>query len=51
MGQSEDIRTWSEWTMQDVGGSLVGDMVFTMGVYRLELKLTNAESRTLPDDS
>ena len=30
--------------MQDVGGSLVGDMVFTMGVYRLELMLTNAES-------
>jgi hypothetical protein len=35
--------------MQDVGGSMVGDMVFTMGVYRLTQ--TNADPRTLDDDS
>ena len=33
--------------MQDVGGSMVGDMVFTMGVYRLELTHTNANPRAL----
>jgi hypothetical protein len=33
--------------MHYVGGSMVGDMVFTMGVYRLELTHTNANPRTL----